>query len=316
MDDKRKRIIVERNKAIWEKGYFRFYRGIITDPNIFEWEINHPGQIGGHTRGYAYVWLLSNATFEEKLYPFEDDYIKLEVGDYLTSQLKLMDAFKWSKKKLLTFLNYLERVGEIERITIKRNGKRATIIRMLNIPLYAEMETDTESIRTKKETKKETRTKPTKQGQNENRETDKETKGDTKVDTLVGTLGDTLVGTERINDTLINDCHIKEGGKNEGSIKEKEIVKGEGKQEGRKETQNDSFYDGKYHNVCFTDALYHSVIDKGVGKNTFKAIVNKISTEIYNKGTKGKRNIDNDILKWIDDWEKDKVNTKELEGYY
>ena len=316
MDDKRKRIIAERNRAIWEKGYFRLYRAILTDPNIFDWEIDHPGQRGGYTRGYAYIWLLANATFEEKLYPFEDDYIKLEVGDYLTSQLKLMDAFKWSKKKLLTFLNYLERVGEIERITIKRNGKRATIIRMLNISLYAQMETDTESVRPKKETKKETRKKLEKQGQNENGETDKETKDDTLVDTLVDTLGDTLVGTERINDSLINDCHIK-GGKNERSIKEKEIVKGEGKQEGRKETPNDSLYDGKYHNVCFTDALYRKVQDElCIKTDTFKAIVNKISTENYNKGTKGKRNIDKDILKWIEEWEKDKVSTKELEGYY
>ena len=51
VDEKRKNIIAERNKAIWEKGYLRFYRGILTDPNIFDWEINHPGQIGGYTRG-------------------------------------------------------------------------------------------------------------------------------------------------------------------------------------------------------------------------------------------------------------------------
>lgn len=193
MDDSREFIITERNKDVYGFGWIPFYRGLMKDPNIWRWEIDHPERRSkGFIRVQAILWLLGNAVFKPQAIPIEGHYIKLDKGDLLTSELKMMESFGWSKKKLYVFLGYLEEVGEIKRETI-RFGRGATKISMLNYKKYLLGETITET------NKKQDITRQDRNWETE-RETDNSFDYETQTEPTQDTLGDTHINNVYNND--------------------------------------------------------------------------------------------------------------------
>lgn len=118
------------------KGYVSIWRDI-QDNDLWTSE--------PFSKGQAWIDLILMANHEEKSFLLGTEVIKAEVGSVITSELKLMNKWKWSKKKLRNFLKLLEVCNMIER----RPDKRKTTIVILNYEKYQ-----------KKETTEETTTKP------------------------------------------------------------------------------------------------------------------------------------------------------------
>lgn len=76
------------------------------------------------TKYEAWIDLLLMVNFEEKKVFIGEDLFDCKRGEIITSQLKLMKRWKWSKSKLLKFFNVLE---NDKMCAIKSDNKKTTI---------------------------------------------------------------------------------------------------------------------------------------------------------------------------------------------
>ena len=60
-----------------------------------------------YSRLEAFIWLLLRANHKEGKCVIGSTLYKVDKGEMITSQTKLMKQFKWSKSKLINFLNLL-----------------------------------------------------------------------------------------------------------------------------------------------------------------------------------------------------------------
>lgn len=93
------------------------------------------------SKGQAWIDLLLMANYKENSFVMGNEVIKAEVGSVITSELRLMNRWKWSKKKLRSFMKLLEDMEMIKRIP---NHKRTTIF-ILNYKEYQQKETTEET---------------------------------------------------------------------------------------------------------------------------------------------------------------------------
>lgn len=96
----------------------------------------------------AWTYLLFSANHKECKVVLGNEIINLNAGEFVTSQLKLMELFKWSKSKLRGFLLLLEKE---DMISVKSDKKKTTIS-IVNYSSYQSLET----IRRPQEDHKET----------------------------------------------------------------------------------------------------------------------------------------------------------------
>lgn len=82
------------------------------------------------------AWLDLNllANYEEKSFLLGNEIINAEIGSVITSELKLMNRWQWSKEKVRNFLKLLEKLDYIER---RPDHKKTVII----IKDYSEYQT-------------------------------------------------------------------------------------------------------------------------------------------------------------------------------
>lgn len=84
----------------------------------------------------AWMNLLFDAAFEKQELMINDQVILLKRGQVLTSQKKLAERWKWSRCKVQTFLNKLEKCQMLGT----ESGTKFTIVTILNYDYYQRVE--------------------------------------------------------------------------------------------------------------------------------------------------------------------------------
>lgn len=101
------------------EGWIKLYRSV-TD-NWF-W------QEKPFSYGQAWIDLLLRANHEEKKVPMGNEIIVVPVGAFITSEVKLMEAWGWGKGKTRRFLKLLES----DDMIIKKSNHKRTMIFIVN----------------------------------------------------------------------------------------------------------------------------------------------------------------------------------------
>lgn len=87
---------------------------------------------GTFSKYEAWLDLLLQVNHEAKKVMFDDELIEVERGQRITSIRKLSDRWKWSRTKVVNFLNLLENE---KMITLKKDSKK-TVITVENYDFY------------------------------------------------------------------------------------------------------------------------------------------------------------------------------------
>ncbi|WP_042454620.1 hypothetical protein [Neobacillus dielmonensis] len=85
----------------------------------------------------AWIDLLMMASHKDTKFIHGNELIELERGSFVTSELKLMDRWKWGKSKLRGFLEILEKDGMI----VKKSDHKKTMITICKYSVYHDSET-------------------------------------------------------------------------------------------------------------------------------------------------------------------------------
>lgn len=89
------------------------------------------------SRGQAWIDMLLMANHCENKVPFGGKIIAVEAGSFITSELKLMNRWGWSKTKLRSFLSELISDGMI----YKNTDRKKTTITIVNYGIYQNSQT-------------------------------------------------------------------------------------------------------------------------------------------------------------------------------
>lgn len=89
------------------------------------------------SKGQAWIDLLLMASHEKKRFLLGNDVVEIDRGSFITSELKLMNRWGWSKSKVRSFLCLLESDKMIDR---KTDSKKTTIT-IVNYGKYQDLQT-------------------------------------------------------------------------------------------------------------------------------------------------------------------------------
>ncbi|MHB8122626.1 MAG: hypothetical protein ACYDG4_10775 [Desulfuromonadaceae bacterium] len=120
-----------------DSGWIKLYRKVRDHPFYKEKR--------SFSRFEAWTDLLLSASHKDGQLIFGNEVVCLPRGSLITSELKLMDRWRWSKTKLREFFSVLEKDNMIKRIT----DRKKTTISIVNYGLYHDTET-TEDTTVKK----------------------------------------------------------------------------------------------------------------------------------------------------------------------
>lgn len=95
------------------------------------------------SRGQAWVDLLMMANHKERDVLFDGKFITVERGSFITSEIKLMDRWGWSKSKTRLFLKELEKQSMID----KKTDRKKTTLTICNYSVYQDSETTEEPLK-------------------------------------------------------------------------------------------------------------------------------------------------------------------------
>lgn len=85
----------------------------------------------------AWIDMLMMASHKDTKFVLGNELIEIERGQFVTSELKLMERWTWGKSKLRSFLDLLEKDGMI----IKKSDRKKTTITICNYSVYHDYET-------------------------------------------------------------------------------------------------------------------------------------------------------------------------------
>lgn len=102
------------------------------------------------SKGQAWIDMLLMANHDEKKFLLGNEIVTVERGSFVTSELKLMERWGWSKSKVRNFLKMLED----EQMIIKNSDKKKTTITIVNYSNYQDTETTKEPQKDHEETTK------------------------------------------------------------------------------------------------------------------------------------------------------------------
>lgn len=89
------------------------------------------------SRGQAWIDLLMSANHCDRKILLGNELIEVKAGSFITSELKLMDRWGWSKSKVRNFLDVLQSDGMI----VKKSDKKKTTIIVENYSVYQDSQT-------------------------------------------------------------------------------------------------------------------------------------------------------------------------------
>lgn len=87
--------------------------------------------------GQAWIDMLMMANHSDKKVLIDKTPIEVSKGEFITSELKLMDRWGWSKSKVRRFLELLQNDGMI----VKKTDRKKTTINIVNYSIYNTFET-------------------------------------------------------------------------------------------------------------------------------------------------------------------------------
>lgn len=100
------------------------------------------------SRGQAWIDILLRANYEDKEIMLGGNITNVKRGSFITSELKLMDRWGWSKKKVRAFLSLLEN----ENMIVRYATQKGTTITVVNYSIYQDFGTAQEPLGNRKET--------------------------------------------------------------------------------------------------------------------------------------------------------------------
>lgn len=115
-------------------GWISLHRQIV---NSWLWE-DKP-----YAYGQAWTDMLLMANRSSNRFPLGNEIVTLEAGEFVTSELKLMERWGWSKTKVRRFLQLLENDGMI----IKKTDRKKTTISVVNYSKFQNIKTDSRPIK-------------------------------------------------------------------------------------------------------------------------------------------------------------------------
>lgn len=89
------------------------------------------------SKGQAWIDLLLMASHEKKRFLLGNDVVEIDRGSFITSELKLMNRWGWSKSKVRSFLCLLES----EEMITKKTDSKKTAITIVNYGKYQDLQT-------------------------------------------------------------------------------------------------------------------------------------------------------------------------------
>lgn len=89
------------------------------------------------SRFEAWVDLVMMANHKDSVFPLGNELITVQRGDVVTSEVKLMERWRWSKTKLRAFLMTCER----HKMITKKSDRKKTTITIVNYSVYNDLQT-------------------------------------------------------------------------------------------------------------------------------------------------------------------------------
>jgi len=102
------------------------------------------------SKGQAWVDLLLSANHEDCKFPLGNQLVDAKKGDVITSELKLMDKWGWSKTKVRSFLSMLEK----DSMLVKKTDSKKTTLSLTNYGVWQDSQTAKEPQKNHLETAK------------------------------------------------------------------------------------------------------------------------------------------------------------------
>lgn len=87
--------------------------------------------------GQAWIDILLLANHDNNKFLLGSDLIEVERGEFITSELKLMERWGWSKTKVRNFLHLLEK----DEMIVRKADHKKTAIKVLNYGAYNNFQT-------------------------------------------------------------------------------------------------------------------------------------------------------------------------------
>lgn len=100
------------------------------------------------SKGQAWIDLILMANHKDNKFPLGDDVISVERGSFVTSELKLMQRWGWSKTKVRAFLSQLQN----DQMLVKKTDRKKTTLTIANYGVYQDIETTEEPKKDRKRT--------------------------------------------------------------------------------------------------------------------------------------------------------------------
>lgn len=103
------------------------------------------------SRGQAWIDILLLANHQDNKFLLGNELVEVEQGSFITSEVKLMERWGWSKSKVRSFLKLLES----DEMLIKKSDTKKTTLTVVNYKHYQDKETTKEPPKNHQETAKE-----------------------------------------------------------------------------------------------------------------------------------------------------------------
>lgn len=110
----------------------------------------------------AWIDLLLLANHKNNKFPLGNEIVEVEQGSFVTSEIKLMNRWGWSKTKLRNFLKLLES----EKMITRAVDKKKTIISIVNYRVYQCLENQEKTIKEPQKNQEKTTREPQKDTNN------------------------------------------------------------------------------------------------------------------------------------------------------
>jgi hypothetical protein len=101
----------------------------------------------------AWIYILMNANHTDAQILLGNQLIDVKKGSFITSEIKLMEEFLWSKSKLRTFLSLLESQSMIEKVS----DTKKTTLTVVKYSDYQDLQTTKKPQKDRQQTTKELR---------------------------------------------------------------------------------------------------------------------------------------------------------------
>lgn len=88
-------------------------------------------------KGQAFIDLVMMANHKDNRFPLGNELVNVSRGEFVTSEMKLMKRWGWSKAKTRAFLKLLQE----DKIIIKKTDRKKTTISIVNYSVYQDIET-------------------------------------------------------------------------------------------------------------------------------------------------------------------------------